>query len=132
MKKLINGIHHAALKCDSMDRFEKVIRFYSVVLGMDILRRWGEGSESGAMIDTGSGIIEVFANAADLPGTGAIRHIAFSCDSPDDCIEAVRAAGYRIKLEPQDIIIPSDVPFPARIAFCIGPVGEEIEFFKEK
>ena len=34
--------------------------------------------------------------------------------------------------QPVDIVIPSKVPFPARIAFCIGPVGEEVEFFAEK
>ena len=34
--------------------------------------------------------------------------------------------------EPHDITIPAEVPFPARIAFCKGPVGEKIEFFCEK
>jgi glyoxylase I family protein len=35
-------------------------------------------------------------------------------------------------MEPTDICIPSAAPYPARIGFCIGPVGEEIEFFQEK
>ncbi|MEI3049677.1 MAG: hypothetical protein ACLTEU_10860 [Roseburia inulinivorans] len=26
----------------------------------------------------------------------------------------------------------SNPPFPIRVAFCIGPVGEEIEFFQER
>ena len=44
-------------------------------------------------------------------------------------VEAVRKAGYEITMEPTDNCIPSNPPYPARIAFCIGPVGEEIEFF---
>ena len=31
-----------------------------------------------------------------------------------------------------NIEIQSNPIFPARIAFCVGPVGEEIEFFDEK
>ena len=34
--------------------------------------------------------------------------------------------------EPKDIEIQSDPRFPARIAFCHGPLGEDIEFFCEK
>jgi glyoxylase I family protein len=32
-------------------------------------------------------------------------------------------------MEPKDIVIASEPPYPARIGFCIGPVGEEVEFF---
>ncbi len=28
--------------------------------------------------------------------------------------------------------IPSDPPYPIRVAFCHGPSGEEIEFFSER
>ena len=47
-------------------------------------------------------------------------------------MEAVKAAGYEVFIEPKDIVIASNPPFPARIAFCRGPLGEEIEFFQEK
>ena len=36
------------------------------------------------------------------------------------------------KLHDRDIVITSEPPFPARIAFCRGPLQEEIEFFQEK
>ena len=39
---------------------------------------------------------------------------------------------YPITVEPKDIVIPSQPEFPVRVAFCNGPVGEEIEFFQEK
>ena len=47
-------------------------------------------------------------------------------------MKAVREAGYLITVEPKDVVIPSQPEFPVRVAFCNGPVGEEIEFFQEK
>ena len=35
-------------------------------------------------------------------------------------------------IEPNDIVIRSDPEYPARMAFCFGPLGEEIEFFQER
>jgi hypothetical protein len=32
----------------------------------------------------------------------------------------------------KDVVIPSIPEFPIRMAFCKGPLGEEIEFFKER
>ena len=83
------------------------------------------------MLSTGDGLLEIFASGDPLP-QGAIRHFALRTDRVDDCIAAVRKAGYAITVEPKDIVIASNPAFPARIAFCIGPVGEEIEFFQEK
>lgn len=110
---MIRGIHHVALKCRGEAEFEKTIAFYRDLLGMPVVRSWGK-------------------DAADAPVEGALRHIAFATDDPDGCIAAVRRAGYPVIEEPHDITIPAEVPFPARIAFCKGPVGEKIEFFCEK
>lgn len=133
MGKLISGVHHIALRCKGMDEFDKTIRFYSETLGMDIIRSWGEGSESGIMLDTGDGsLMEIFADAEERLPMGAIRHFALRAEDVDAVVKAVREAGYEITMEPNDIVIPSAIPFPARIAFAVGPVGEEIEFFCEK
>ena len=130
MKPKITGIHHIALKAKGIEAFEKLIEFYNGILGMPIVRRWGEGENLGAMLDTGAGLLEIFSNAPDILGQGALRHLAFEVEDPDVCIEAVRKAGYEVTIEPKDIVIASEPPYPARIAFCIGPVGEEVEFFK--
>jgi glyoxylase I family protein len=130
MKPKITGIHHIALKAKGVKTFEKLIEFYNGILGMPIVRCWGEGENLGAMLDTGAGLLEIFSNAPDILGQGALRHLAFEVDDPDVCIEAVRKAGYEVTIEPKDIVIASEPPYPARIAFCIGPVGEEVEFFK--
>ena len=50
----------------------------------------------------------------------------------DECIRRVREAGYQVTVEPKDVVIPSEVPFALRVAFCVGPLGEEIEFLQEK
>ena len=125
----ITGIHHIALKCCGIEEYQKAINFYHCILGLSIARTWGEGENAGIMLDTGAGIFEIFANATDRPGTGALRHIALAVEDTDACVEAVRAAGYEITMEPCDICISSVPPYPARIAFCIGPFGEEVEFF---
>ena len=83
------------------------------------------------MLSTGYGLLEVFASGEPLP-QGTIRHFALRTERVDDCVAAVRSAGYPITVEPKNVVIAADPPFPARIAFCVGPVGEEIEFFQEK
>lgn len=76
MGKLINGIHHVALKCKGVEEFQKTIHFYKDILGLDVARTWGSGTDAGIMLDTGCGILEIFASAEeDLP-QGAIRHFA--------------------------------------------------------
>ena len=129
---MINGIHHIALKACGVENFDELVRFYTEILDLKIVRSWGEGEGIGMMLDTGSGILEIFASAKDAPGEGALRHLAFAVDSVDDCIEAVRSAGYKITIEPKDIVIASNPPYPAKIGFCIGPVGETVEFFEVK
>ena len=113
---LVKGIHHIALKCCGAEEFEKTVGFYQDVLGLPVARAWGKGEYAGVMLDTGSGII--------------VRHFALLTDDVAGCVETVRAAGYQITEEPHDCTVPSVPPYGLHIAFCIGPVGEEIEFFK--
>ena len=134
MKQLTKGVHHIAIKCAGREHFERTMHFYHTLLGMPVVREWSsaEGLPC-AMVDIGGGSkMEIFANAPDVLPQGTLRHLAFAVDSIDECVATVREAGYKITMEPTDICIPSAVPYPARIAFCIGPVGEEIEFFEEK
>lgn len=125
---LIQGIHHVAMKCCTPEEYDKVIRFYRDVLGLPVARTWAAGT----MFDTGTGLLEIFNNA-DFPlPQGTIRHFALAAADVDACVRAVTEAGYEVFLGPKDIVIPSEPPFPARIAFCYGPLGEEIEFFCER
>ena len=129
---MIKGVHHIALKCMGVEAFEKTVQFYRDVLGLRVVRAWGEGEGLGIMLTTGDAMLEIFASGTDLPGQGAIRHFALATDDVDACVRAVEAAGYEVFIQPKDIVIASTPEFPARIAFCHGPVGEEIEFFQER
>ena len=65
--------------------------------------------------------LSIAQGAAELGGKTVLPlSFAMSRDA------AVRAAGYPITVEPNSLVIAD---LPARIAFCVGPLHEEIEFF---
>ena len=125
---LIKGIHHVSMKCQGQEEYDRAVAFYGRILGLEKAREW----KGGIMFDTGSGLIELFQSEEDQLPKGTIRHFAFAAADVDACARAVRAAGYEVFIEPKDIEIASQPAFPARIAFCKGPLGEEIEFFQER
>lgn len=125
---MITGIHHVSMKCGTQEEFDKAKDFYLNVLGFSVKREWPEE----IMIDSGCGLLEIFCNGAGIKEKGALRHIAFSTDDVDGIIEKVRKAGYEVFIEPNDIVIPSSPALHARMAFCKGALGEEIEFFQEQ
>ena len=124
---MISGLHHISLKCATLEEFEKAKKFYVDLLGFTIVREWPEG----IMIDFGNGMLEIFNNGEGIKTKGALRHIAFATDNVDEMVNIVKNAGYEVFIEPKDIVIDSNPIFPARMAFCYGPLGEEIEFFQE-
>jgi len=128
----IFGIHHLAVRCRGVEQFEQAIRFYTEVLQFPLVRTWKSGDNLCAMVDVGGSMLELFSNGTGDFGTEPFPHLAFKTDDTDACIDKVRTAGCEITMEPTDIVIGSTPPYPARIAFCKGPAGEELEFFCEK
>lgn len=130
---MITGIHHISMKCSKGKQYEEVVKFYHEVLGLKIARVWGdEKAPDGIMFDTGNGLIEIFTNKDDEAELGIIRHFALATDNVDKCAADVKKAGYEVFIEPKDISIPSNPPYNARMAFCFGPLSEQIEFFQVK
>ncbi len=125
---MIQGIHHISMKCGTAEEFERAKDFYLNILGLGVRREWPEG----IMIDAGNCLLEIFSNGPGVRTRGAIRHIAFATDDVDGMIDRVRKAGYEVFVEPRDLVIRSEPECPARMGFCYGPLGEEIEFFREK
>ena len=121
-------MHHVSMKCGKAEELAKVKEFYLNLLGFSLRREWPEG----IMIDCGNVLLEIFSNGPGIRSKGAIRHLAFATDDVDAVTDRVRAAGYEVFIEPNDIVIASQPPLPARMAFCFGPLEEEIEFFQEK
>lgn len=132
MKPTVSGLHHIALKARGEEEFLRVVAFYRDVLGLPVVRTWGEGDTSGAMLAFNGGLMELSATAPDAPRESIIRHVAFATQDVDAFAERARQAGFEIPMEPRDIVIPSAPPLSARIAFVRGVLGEEIELFWEK
>lgn len=125
---MIKGLHHISMKCGTEEELAKVKEFYVDLLGLKICRTWPEG----LMIDTGNGFIEVFTNAEGIHQLGAIRHLALLTDNVDELAEKVKKAGYEVFIEPNDKVIRSEPKYKIRMAFCFGPLGEQVEFFCER
>ena len=122
---MIRGIHHISMKCSSPAELSAARAFYCDLLGLPVVREWPEG----IMIGTGTCLIEIFGNGEGTGIKGAIRHLAFAVDDVDACADLVRAAGYPVFSGPKEIVFASDPPLRARVAFCTGPLGEEVELF---
>ena len=105
---MIRGIHHVSMKCLPGDEFARAKAFYLETLGLPVRREWSQG----IMIDAGNALIEIFCTGEGVKEKGALRHIALAVDDVDAYTEKA--------------------PLRARMAFCLGPLGEQIEFFCEE
>ena len=125
---MIKGLHHISMKCQNEEEYRKVRHFYTEILRLSVIKE----CDTCTLLDTGSGIVEIFRNGKETLGKGVIRHVAFSVDDVRACVNVVARAGYEVFIAPKEIQIGNDPAFPATIAFCRGPLGEEIEFFCQK
>lgn len=125
---MIKGIHHISMKCKNDEEYQKVKFFYTETLGLLVFKE----CDNCILFDTGAGMIEIFKDGKDDLKKGTIRHSAFAVDDTDACAEKVKSDGYEVFVEPKDVQIGDDPSLKARIAFCSGPLGEEIEFFCQK
>jgi glyoxylase I family protein len=126
------GLHHICLKTRN---WEATMRFYQEVLGCTVKVAWREAPQRAVMLDSGDGnYVEVFEDLgyAGAPN-GVLFHFAFRTTNLDEVAARVRAAGFKITMEPKDVTIPTTNgvgPVPVRIFFCDGPNGESIEFLQ--
>ena len=131
MAKLIKAFLHVAIKAPGLEAFKEACNFYENVLGLEPLSHWGEGLDTYQMYDFGNGgTIELSADGVPGEEPESIHHFALETDDVDLCVKKVTEAGYGVWLAPMDNVITSDPPVPVRMAFCIGPCGEKIEFMK--
>ncbi|MGI6716743.1 MAG: VOC family protein [Eubacteriales bacterium] len=130
----ITGIHHIAIKIKP-ELYDKVVSFYTDLLGLNVVRSWGEGDYKAVMISTGdNSCLEIMSNpeAGDVPSEGALRHIALSCDDSEGYFKLLSEKGFEIIIEPKEVSIPSNPAYNVKICFVKGVAGEIIEFFEEK
>ena len=127
-KFMIKGIHHVSMKTRNDAEYERVKKFYSEILGLKIIKE----CESCLLLDTGNGIVEIFRNGTEEAVRGVIRHFAFAVDDVKECVDAVSGAGYEVFVPMKEADVGGDTNLHATIAFCKGPLGEEIEFFSSE
>lgn len=138
---MITGINHVSMKCHGSEELKKVLAFYVDLLGIKIARIWDKDKNpigldeytnrmdeiEGLMLDTGNGKIEIFTNLDYEPDTGIIRHFALDVDDAEMYAQKCKATGYEIFMGPKDINLGGQ---KAKIAFCFGPLKEQIEFYQ--
>ena len=129
------GFHHIALRVSDFDRS---CAFYMNALGCTVAAAWNEAPKRVAMLDLGDdGRIEVFEGGEgekiDTGVTpGAFFHLAMRTEDADLAYNRAIAAGAESVTPPKDVVLQSNPPLPARIAFVAGPDGETLEFFQTK
>ena len=125
------GFHHISMQVRDLDAS---IKFYTEGLGFELRLEWGPENRRTVLLDTGDGnYLEISPGVSEgFNPKGLIRHFAFRSDDCDKAIEAVRAAGAKVTVEPKDVVLSSDPPTPVCVAFCEGPDGEVIEFFQDE
>lgn len=132
---MIKGLHHVALRCSNLDNYNETLDFYENIIGMKVKYSWGEGLYAATMMELNGGIIEIFASGRAPGDIGAINHFCFEADDPEVAVRKVQEAGYpvlvpatkvRLDLNGQD---KKDLLLT--YAYCMGPVGEVIEFYQE-
>jgi glyoxylase I family protein len=125
------GFHHLSMRVADL---EASMAFYSKGLGCTPKASWGQGDRRTVLLDTGDGnYLEISGGGSIPPQAGTtILHFALRTADCDQAIEAARAAGAEVTVEPKDVTIPADPPIQVRLAFCKGPDGELIEFFQNE
>ena len=129
MSKLIQGVHHIALK-PTAEQYSSVVELYTKVLGMEVTKSWGDPNMPCLMASCGdNSCLEIIPEKEMSQKGGALNHLALATDKVDEAIARVREAGYEIAIEPNDMELAGS---PIRIAFFWGPMNEYIELFWEK
>ncbi|WP_446423720.1 VOC family protein [Mailhella sp.] len=137
-------LHHVALAVQDEDLYCRSVDFYRQVLELPLVRQWARPPKRITMLDFGSSILEIILGA-EGSGAGAFPHIALAVDRPED-VEAMLArcaeAGCTVIRPADDVEGVEEVledgeirwgaPVRLRNGFCLGPAGEQIEFFWEE
>jgi len=124
------GFHHLSMRVRDLNAS---IKFYTA-LGFTQRFTWGEPPKTTALLDTGDGnYFELSQGDPEKPhGDAIFHHIALRADDCTAALEAARAAGAEITVEPKDVTLSTNPPTPIRIAFLKGPDGELIELFQNE
>jgi glyoxylase I family protein len=125
----IRSIHHIAILTDD---YEKSKRFYTEVLGFEVIRETYRAERRSYKLDLAIGglyQIELFSfpdfrERGSYPEAKGLRHLAFAVDNVDEAAEALRAKG--VEVEPVRI----DGLTQKRFVFFTDPNGQPLELYE--
>ncbi|MCR5606441.1 MAG: VOC family protein [Treponema sp.] len=132
---MIKGLHHIALRCINEDNYKETLSFYENIIGMKVKYSWGKGIYAATMLELNGSIIEIFASGKAAENTGTINHFCFETDNPKAEEKKLLEAGYPVLIPTTNIKLTLTEPEKSDLfltySYCMGPVGEVIEFYKE-
>jgi len=125
----VAGIHHIAIQTSDID---KALNFYTNVLGAQLLERRKFKKRNFAWLKVGEVKLELFSAREDEElevwrdfYSGPV-HIAFTVENLDVFLEAACQHGAQFHPSHPEPFVPP-VPGAGKIAYLIGPDGEEVE-----
>ncbi len=129
MSALLKNVHHIAIICSDYERSK---RFYTEVLGLDIIRETWRAERRSWKLDlalNGHYIIELFSfpdppERPSRPEACGLRHLAFSVDN----LEQVIAHLQRNEVEAEPV--RTDEMTGKRFTFIADPDDLPIEFYE--
>lgn len=129
---MVIGLEHVGTTSGNLDR---TIAFYCDLLGLRLVLRKPQPRGELAFLDTGAGMLEVYAPAApdvarfrDVPPHEAgMRHLTFAVADVDAMIAKLEAAGVEIVERPRDAY---NTEMMRRVAFVRDPDGIIVELIE--
>ena len=126
---MLVGFEHVGMTSADLDR---TIAFYCDLLGLRLALRKSHSKGEVAFLDTGSGMLEVFAPAqVDIarsrdvpPHEAGMRHLTFAFDDIEALVVKLEAAGIDIVERPR---LAVNTEMLVRVAFCRDPDGIIVE-----
>ncbi len=133
---MVKGLHHVALRCTGLENYQETLDFYLNIIGMKLRYSWGEGLNAASMLELNGGVLEIFAQGRAAGDIGAVNHFCFATDDPVSAAVKVAEAGYPVLVPPTEVRLDLTAPSRSELklvySYCMGPVGEVIEFYKEE
>lgn len=131
---MVNGFAHTALYTT---KFEETLDFYGKAFGAT-KNGYPHTPRKSCLLKIGKDVLEVF----EIPEenkleTGLFKHLAISCTNVDELFEKAVSLGAKPYVEPNDITVSSfdeqgnEIEKKVRMAFVLGPSGEQLELMGE-
>ena len=121
---MINNLHKIALATDDV---EGAVKFYTEVLGLELMARFpAEDDEDFVFLKASNIILEVMPKKA-MQAEEGFHHISFKVDDMEAAIKELAEKGVEMEVEPFDVGTEG-----LRLAFFRGPNQVRLQLFEQR